>query len=496
MNEQQAAALIESIQNQKTEQINLEIKEAGRDCPKIYDTLSSFSNQDEGGIILFGMSEKKGHEITGVYNAADLQVQINNKSLEMEPVVRPLLSVFTINGKQLVTAEIKGIPYVDRPVYHKKRGIQNGSYIRIGESDEHMTSYEIYKYQAYKEGLREDQRLVEAGWIMPNENLLRKFINRVKESRRFEGMSEEQILSLQKVIKNDKPTLAGFMVFSEYPQSEFPGLAITATVVPGTSTGETSGDHVRFLDNQRIEGSILEMLDESLEFVRRNMKTRTIVDRNGKRADKTEYPVVAIREAILNTLIHRDYSRHTDGTPIDIRMFTDRIEITSSGGIYGGFPVSQLGRDNPESRNSSLVRILEILKISENRYSGIPTMENEMKEYGLMPPEYIDNGRQFKIIFRNSLNQEDFERNKANQKPLENLDLSEREIEILEYCRTPLSRKEITEKLGMNYAYVVNKIIKPLMKRGLLIESEKRGKTVLLKTEQSIRDQLKELEKD
>lgn len=214
------------------------------------------------------------------------------------------------------------------------------------------------------------------------------------------------------------------------------------------------------------------------------MKIRTIIDKNGKRTDRYEYPLVAIREAILNALIHRDYSRHTEGTPIDIKMFTDRIEIISSGGIYGGFPVSQLGRDNPESRNSALVRILEILKISENRYSGIPTMEKEMKKYGLRAPEYIDNGRQFKIIFRNSLQQKDSSTDGVFQ------NLSEREIKVLKSCIVPLSRKEIAQILCLNYVYTSNNVIKPKIKKGLLVEAEKQGRTTRLEIEPSLRKQL------
>lgn len=92
----------------------------------------------------------------------------------------------------------------------------------------------------------------------------------------------------------------------------------------------------RFLDNQRIEGNISEMLDGAMQFVSKNMRTKTIVDpHTGKREDRTDYPITALREAILNALVHRDYSIHTEGMPIQIIMFEDRIEIRNPGGIYG-----------------------------------------------------------------------------------------------------------------------------------------------------------------
>ena len=72
------------------------------------------------------------------------------------------------------------------------------------------------------------------------------------------------------------------------------------------------------------------MVEQALGFCRRNMKTRTIIDKKtGARNDKTEYPVDALREAILNAVIHRDYSIHTEGTPVQIDFFTDRVEIHS-----------------------------------------------------------------------------------------------------------------------------------------------------------------------
>ena len=100
--------------------------------------------------------------------------------------------------------------------------------------------------------------------------------------------------------------------------------------------GETDSDGARFIDNKRITGTISDMLDEAVDFVRKNMRIKTIVDGSGKRSDKSEYPIVAVREAVLNALIHRDYSMLTENTPITIEMYRDRMEVVSKGGLYGG----------------------------------------------------------------------------------------------------------------------------------------------------------------
>lgn len=70
------------------------------------------------------------------------------------------------------------------------------------------------------------------------------------------------------------------------------------------------------------------MLEEAISFVKRNMKNKTIINpKTGIREDRTDYPITAIREAVINALVHRDYSIHTEGMPIQIIMYEDRMEV-------------------------------------------------------------------------------------------------------------------------------------------------------------------------
>ena len=132
-------------------------------------------------------------------------------------------------------------------------------------------------------------------------------------------------------------------------------------------------------EDSRIEGTISSMADQAVAFCLRNMKVRTVIDpRTGRRDDRTEYPVEAIREAVLNALIHRDYSTYTEGTPVQLDLFTDRLEVHSPGCLYGGMSVEQLGYAKPELRNPALAVMAEKLTGAENRYSGIPTMRRAM----------------------------------------------------------------------------------------------------------------------
>ena len=106
----------------------MEIKAANKGCPKrLFDTLSSFSNQDDGGTIIFGVDESDDYKECGVYDSHDLQKKINEQCLQMEPVVRPLLTVVEKDGKSFVSAEIPGIDVADRPCFYSGKGRLKGS---------------------------------------------------------------------------------------------------------------------------------------------------------------------------------------------------------------------------------------------------------------------------------------------------------------------------------------------------------------------------------
>ena len=91
---------VQTISERKYETQTEECKAAKHGCPEhIYDTLSSFSNQDEGGVIVFGIDEKKGFEMCGVYDVKDLQLRLQNMCEMMSPAVRAFFTATNIDGK-------------------------------------------------------------------------------------------------------------------------------------------------------------------------------------------------------------------------------------------------------------------------------------------------------------------------------------------------------------------------------------------------------------
>ncbi len=448
--------IVLNIKNLKTETQTIELKSAEKGCPtRLFDTLSSFSNQDDGGIIIFGVDEKDNYKIKGVYDAQDLQKKVTEQCKQMEPSVRALFTVCEFDGRAVVSAEIPGVDISERPVFYKGVGRIKGSYVRVGESDEPMSEYEIYSYEAFRKRIRDDIRTVEKGKLnIIDKKRMEDYLSAVKSERKnlADNVSENEILELMGITNDGLPTLAGLMTFSKYPQAYFPQLCITAVSLPGTEQGTVGDDGERFIDNKRITGAIPDMLEEAVEFVRKNSRTKTIINDNGQRADKPEYPIKAVREAILNALVHRDYSIHTENVPIRIEMYRDRMEIINSGGLYGKISIDALGKVRPETRNAALANMLELLRVTENRYSGIPTMRSEFANAGLPAPLFSVAHGEFKVVMKNGLF-------------AETVDASD---SLAEFCSTPRSRSEIVAFVGKSKNYVMSQIVAPLVASGKL----------------------------
>lgn len=473
--------LVDKIQHLQCEMQTIELKAAHKGCPtRLYDTLSSFSNQDEGGIIIFGLDENKKYAAVGVYDAQDLQKKVTEQCNQMSPLVRALFTLCELDDKVIVAAEIPGIDVAERPCFYRGAGRLRGAYVRAGDADEPMSEYEVYSYEAFRKRIRDDIRLAQgARRSFLDEEKLAEFFQAVKKDRKnlAKHVSDEEISELMGITVNGQPTLAGELCFSKYPQGAFPQLCIKAVALPGTEMGEPGLAGERFIDNERITGTIEEMLEEAVDFVNRNSRHSTIINEQGKREDRDEYPLKAVREAILNALVHRDYSIHSENVPVRLEMYRDRLEIISSGGLYGKLTLMALGKVRPDTRNSALANILELLHVTENRYSGIPTIYYELKKAQLPPPVFAVRRGEFVVTFKSKIAQV-----YAVPQP-EPLALREQgeaysgkhrqeaatvEERLLQFCEQPHSRQEIIDFLGFSRYYSMSKIVQPLIDAQLL----------------------------
>ena len=465
MVEQELISLISQVQLRKCEEQTLEVKSAHRGCPeKLYDTISAFSNQNSGGTLLFGLDESAGFSKVGVYDAQDLQKKVMEYCEQMTPVVRPVFTVTEENGLVFVSAEIPPVDIAERPCFKTARGRLQGSFIRVGDADKQMSEYEVYSYEAYRKKYRDDIRPVEGVTVDALEaaRLEQYLVIRKQDRPNLAAQPMERLYELTGITRGGQLTLAALLLFGIYPQAYFPQLSIIATCVPATQMGVLDAQGHRFTDSKRIEGALPDMLDGALSFVRQNMKVATGFDkRTGERIDTPQYPMDAVREAILNALVHRDYSVHTEGMPIQLILYSDRLEVRNPGGLYGRLTIDELGEAQPDTRNPVLVTAMEAIGQTENRYSGIPRIRRAMQELSLPAPVFTDTRREFSVCLYNA--------DAAGEQIKEPLnDLQDRKG-LLAFCKTPRSRAEIIDYLDIASAqYALRHYLDPLIDAGAI----------------------------
>lgn len=259
-----------------------------------------------------------------MYDARDLQKHVVEQCNQMTSVVRAVFTTACAEGKTVVSAEIPAVDVAERPCFYSGKGHVRGAYVRVGESDEPMTEYEVYSYEAfrkkYQDGI-EPARRATPDALDPSKPA--RYLLQLKSMKPdLSRLDDAAILELMSVVRDGIPTLAGIMLLSICSQAFFPQLAVVATVLPGDEQGAVGPDGNRFDDNKRVEGTLSEQLAGALAFVRTNARTSTCVDpQTVRRVDQEDYPIEAVRELVLNALVHRDCSVHTRGCRFSCSCF-------------------------------------------------------------------------------------------------------------------------------------------------------------------------------
>ena len=216
MREEELYNLVRKVQKRQTEFQTIELKAAAGGFPKkIYDTLSSFSNQDDGGTIIFGVSEENSYDVVGVYNVENAQKKAMEACEQMEPSVRAVFTNTEIDGKIVLSAEIPPVEYWRRPVFYKGAGRIKGSYVRVGDADEPMSEYEVYSYEAFRRRIRDELRTVpECRPELLDQSRLKQYLEAVKQERKnLSSLPDSEIMELMGITQKGEFTLAAVLVF-------------------------------------------------------------------------------------------------------------------------------------------------------------------------------------------------------------------------------------------------------------------------------------------
>lgn len=356
-----------------------------------------------GGYVIFGVTDKTW-QVVGVKNVAEttdtiLQAVRHCKpSLRLEPA-QP--EVVEIKGQKVVVARV---PPNNGRLYQAS-GI---FWIRRGTHTIPLEADELEGFFHRRGSLTWETRPVELATLADLDwEVVRAYAEQRQGRRNNQNESKVDQLQLELLLQrigcavsapnleastshaNDssvvRPTNAGLLLFGREPQ-EFLLQAEVTCVLFGDKLGVR-----RYLDRRILRGRIMQQVDQAEEFFIKHMSVAASTV-GFRRVDEPEYPLEALREAIVNALVHRDYS--LAGEAIRIFYYTDRVEIHSPGLLMPGLSVEELSRGYVPSRprNPMLANVLRDMPggYMERLGSGISFMINQMRGVGYPDPQFIE----------------------------------------------------------------------------------------------------------
>ncbi len=243
------------------------------------------------------------------------------------------------------------------------------------------------------------------------------------------------------------PTVAGLLLFGKHPESYLLQSKIKADAFQGNEPGNT-------IDHKEIKGSIFDMVRDVETFFLKNMKTAMKIE-GFSRVQISEYPIEALREAVINALAHRDYV--VSGSTIMIQIFTDRIVIASPGLLPQPLTLEMVRafKYRPISRNPIIARALFDMKLMEERGGGFRRMHDIMVNYRLKPPVFDYDSGYFTVTFYGPEDILKLNPSKLNiifEISLDKLSrLTTRQKDILQYIlqRARITSEECTKEFGI-----------------------------------------------
>lgn len=401
----ETSALVAKLRAVGTDLGDVEVKAAAGGLPKtVIETLSAFANGD-GGTVLLGLDEQSGFLPVAGFKAGPIRdALVTLCSTSLTPALRVPIDIEEFEGASIVRADIPELDPLEKPCFITARGEYQGSFIRSGDGDMHLTHYEVSQLLGNRTQPLFDVEPVERATLDDLDgNLVDDLVRRVRRRspRTFVNLdATTALIRLGAAIRSGeelRPTLAGLLCLGLYPQQFFPQLFVSFVSLPGASMGESDSDGTRFLDNVKLDGPLPQIVADATAALVRNMRSASVVRGIG-REDRYDYPIEVFRELIVNAVMHRDYSPLARGTQIQIELYPDRLVVKSPGGIHGSARVDDLGTDNQvsSSRNASLAQLLSDVElpdepgrvVSENRGSGLPRVVTSLRQAGMSPPAF------------------------------------------------------------------------------------------------------------
>jgi len=445
-----------------------EALEFKREMPSSSDLaklITAFYNT-RGGVIVFGVEDGTRRPV-GVTSPQGIEEGVNS-------ILRARCSLDVMPGIEIVAYHSMAFVTVTCPQGAHKPYLASGEtrpYVRIGSSNREAQDEEVRRlYIEGSEGGFEALACRRAQLADLSERLIAGYVRRREEtSGQPLGLSAEELLhNLGCLIRDEEqwiPTHAGVLLFAEDPQRLIGQAEVACVRFKGT-------DVISYIDRRDLHGPLYQLVDDAEQFIYRHMKIgRRIEGFAG--VEYREYPQAAVREAIVNAVVHRDYSRR--GQSIRIFMFDDRIEVYSPGTLPPGVSLEKMRRLEPQSvqRNPIIVGVLRDLgsRYIERLGTGIRRMAQAMTEHSLPRPQFEEVGSEFRVTLAGP--GERFMQ-EVTMRPAWTKDLIERQVEAVlyvgEHGRITTGEYRTLVNVADVTAY---RDLKDLSDRGLLIRQGK-----------------------
>lgn len=385
----------------------VECKTAGGGVPNsIGETLCAFANMPQSGAILLGVNERRGFEVTGVDDPAQMEKKVTSVNrAAVKPAPQLEFTHLSLEGKNVVVVEVTPLLPSEKPASYDGK-----PYLRQADGDYVMNSNDLKMLEL--SALAERQQAHFDFESVPGTDadvldgeVLTGYLKAVRGSRsRISKIDDDaQLLQVTNVTNSEgNVRFGGLYALGFLPQSVEPALGATAAV--RLSRGEGVGRNRNLTE---IEGPLPVMLTEAMEWIQQNSDTVSRYTNSGHLVDEPEFPPSAIREVLANALVHRDLGPSVDvGKKVEIRI-TERMLIVVSPGGLRGLSVSQL--ESPALTKSPVnKRLYEIARylrtedgerVIEGEGGGIQEILAATREARLPKPRFIDNGVEFKVLF-------------------------------------------------------------------------------------------------
>ena len=345
-------------------------------------TIVAFANT-AGGTLLVGVEDRTRH-IRGVGKPMDLEERLANLvSDRVVPRLVPELEILPWRRTHVVA--IKVHPSSSRPHRLVRKGADDWVYVRVGSTNR----------RADQDLVKELQRSVQLSGFdeepMPDLNSEAIDFRAASESfAPFRKLRRPDLETLRLVTHHQGrkvPTVAGILLFGKDRQEHFPDAWIQVGRFKGTTRS-------RIVDQREIRTYPVDAIAEAIGFVQKHALLGAEIG-GLRRTDHWSVPLVAVREAVINAIVHADYSQH--GSPVRVSFFDDRLEVESPGLLPFGLTVEDLHQGISKLRNRAIGRIFHTLGLIEQWGSGIGRMTDVCREAGLAPPVLEEIATHFRV---------------------------------------------------------------------------------------------------